>query len=309
MIKNILITGGAGFIGSHTADLLILNGYDVTVLDNLSTGSKLNVNKKAKFIFGDILNIDKNMSKFKDIDAVIHCAAQISVNKSIKQPTYDANINIIGSLKLLEVCRKLSVKKFVFASSCAVYGLQQRFVSESHIEKPENPYAIGKRSVEMYMDFYNRQYDIECASLRYANVYGPRQNYFGEAGVVTIFINQLLRNNKPAIFGDGNQTRDFIYVEDVALANLLTLKKKTLDKLNIGTGKETTINNLLSKIKLLLGKEKINPVYKAVRNAEVRFSSLSIKLAKKELDWKPATELTDGLKKTIEWSKIQNKTL
>lgn len=303
MSKSILVTGGAGFIGSHTVDLLISKGYHVTVLDNLSTGRKENINKKAKFVFLDIQDVDKHLNKFKNIDAVIHCAAQISVTDSVKDPLNDAQINIIGSLKLLEMCRKLGIKKFVFASSCAIYGLSPPLpVSENHIELPEIPYAISKRSVEMYTNFYNETHDIDCVSLRYANVYGPMQNYLGEAGVVTVFINELLKNQNPTIFGDGRQTRDFVYVEDVATANLKALQKKTSSKMfNIGTGTQITIKKLLSKIKTLMKKEKIVPIYGKERKGEVRFSSLDIRLAKKELGWEPKINIEEGLKKTIDW--------
>lgn len=306
MIK-VLATGGAGFIGSHTVDLLISKGHKVIVLDNLSTGNKENINKKAKFIFADILNVDKYLKKLRGTDFVIHCAAQISVNNSIKNPINDAKINIIGSLKLLEMCRKLGIKKFVFASSCAVYGLNPPLpASEKNSAIPQNPYAVSKRSVENYMKFYNKTYGIDCISLRYSNAYGPRQNYLSEAGVVTIFINKLLRNQKPTIFGGGKQTRDFVYVDDVAVANVKAIEGKNCSKeINIGTGTQTSINELLSNIKFLINKNKIKPIYKGSKKGEVRFSSLNIELAKKELGWKPKVSLQDGLKRTIEWFKTQ----
>lgn len=304
MAKNILVTGGAGFIGSHTADLLIGKGYKATVLDNLSTGKRENINKKAKFIFGDLADADKNIKKFKNIDAVIHCAAQISVAKSVENPVDDALNNVLGALKILEMCRKLKIKKFVFASTGgAIYGNAKKLpISENQAEAPESPYAVSKRAVEMYMDFYRKTYGIDCISLRYANVYGPRQDYLGEAGVIAIFINKLLRNQTPIINGDGRQTRDFVYVEDVAEANLKALEKKTLSKkINIGTGVQTSINGLLSKIKKIMGKENIKPIHGEGKKGEVRFSSLDIKLAKKELGWEPKVNIEDGLSRTIEW--------
>ena len=302
MDKNILVTGGAGFIGSHTVDLLISKGYKVTVLDNLSTGKKQNINWKAKFVHGDILNVDKGLSRFRNIDAIVHCAAQISVTHSVKHPINDANTNILGSLKLLEMCRKLNIKKFVFASSCAVYGLNPPLPADENLTNPENPYAASKRSAEMYMDVYQETYGIDCISLRYANVYGPRQNYLGEAGVVTVFINQLLRNKSLTIFGDGKQTRDFVYVGDVAAANLKALIRNTKSKaFNIGTGTQTTINQLFFNLKKLTEKENIKPFYEKERQGEVRLSSLDIGLARKELGWKPEVRLGDGLKKTVEW--------
>lgn len=302
MSKNILVTGGAGFIGSHTVDLLVLRGHNVTVLDNLSTGKQKNVNKKAKFILMDVLNIDA--SKLRDIDAVLHCAAQISVGDSLKDPVNDANINIIGSLRVLEICRKFDIKKFVFASSAGVYGNNLKSmlpISEGHNEKLGNPYAIAKRSAEKYMEFYRKMYGIDCLSLRYSNVYGPRQNYLGEAGVVTIFINGLLRNQRPVIFGDGKQTRDFVYVEDVANCNLRALNQKTsFNEINAGTANELSVNGLLSAIERLMGK-KIKPIHREKRKGEVRFSSLNADLAKKELGWRAKTGIEEGLKKTIDW--------
>ena len=304
MGKNILVTGGDGFIGSHIVDLLISKGYNVDILDNLSTGKRKNINKKAKFIVGDILSIDKNIKKYKNIDATIHCAAQISVIKSVENPLNDAVNNVIGTLKILEMCKKLKIKKFIFASTGgAIYGDVKKLpISEKQVEAPESPYAVSKMAVEMYMDFYRKAYGIDCISLRYANVYGPRQDHLGEAGVVAIFINKLLRNQIPIINGDGNQTRDFVYVEDVAEANLRALEKRTHSKkINIGTGTQTSVNNLLSKIKKIMGKERTKPTHVKEKKGEVRFSSLDIKLAKKELGWEPKISLDVGLEKTITW--------
>ena len=304
MSKRILVTGGAGFIGSPTVDLLVSKGYNVTVLDNLSTGSRRNINKKAKFIHDDILNISKYAGKLKGVSAVMHCAAQISVNDSLKNPSNDANINILGSLRLLEFCRKLDIKKFVFSSSAAVYGNippNKLPVKESQNKNPESPYAISKRAVEMYIGFYSKTSGLDCTSLRYSNVYGPRQTYHGEAGVVTVFINGLLKEKKPVGFGDGKQTRDFVYVGDVAIANLKALNKKaSFKKINISTATQISINDLLLTIVGLLGKG-TKPDYKAERKGEIKFSSLSTGVAKKELGWKPVVSLEEGLRKTIRW--------
>jgi len=304
MSKRILVTGGAGFIGSHTVDLLVSNGYNVTVLDNLSTGSRRNINKKAKFIHDDILNISKYAGKLKGVSAVMHCAAQISVNDSLKNPPNDANINILGSLRLLEFCRKLDIKKFVFSGSAAVYGNippNKLPVKESQNKNPESPYAISKRAVEMYMGFYSKTSGLDCTSLRYSNVYGPRQTYRAGAGVVTAFIHELLNNKKLVVFGDGNQTRDFVYVEDVAIANLKALNKEaSFKKINISTATQISINDLLLKIGKLLGND-VKPNYKAERKGEIKFSSLDKGLAKKELSWEPVVSLEEGLRRTIGW--------
>ena len=304
MAKNILVTGGVGFIGSHTVDLLISKGYNVNTLDDLSTGKKENINKKSKFIFSSIFNADKNIKKFRNIDAIVHCAAQISVSKSVREPINDARTNIIGTLKLLEICRQIGIRKFVFASTGgAIYGsAPKKFpVSENHTESPESPYAVSKKSIELYLNFYRKTYDIDCISLRYANVYGPRQDYLGEAGVIAIFINKLLRSQRPTIFGDGNQTRDFVYVKDVAAANLKALERNTKSKvINIGTGTQTNINKLLNLITKLVGKN-IKPIYEKPRQGDVKRSSINISLARKELGWKPSISLEDGLRRTIEW--------
>ena len=307
MAKTILVTGGAGFIGSHTVDLLISKGYHVIVVDNISTGAKHNLNKKAKFILTDIRKINKHLKKLKNVDAVLHFASQISVTNSIRDPANDLSINAEGSINLLDMCKDLGIGKFVFASSCAVYGLSPHLpVGESNNVNPQNPYAISKRAVEMYMDFYSQAYGINCTSLRYANVYGPRQSYLGEAGVVTVFINNILRNQKPVIFGDGHQTRDFVYVADVAEANLKVLEQNKMPKaVNIGTNTQITINSLLEKLTVLMNKHNIEPLHKKARKGEVRFSSLDIKLANNELGWKPKKNLDEGLKETIGWFKLK----
>ena len=310
MSKNILVTGGAGFIGSNTVDLLVSKGYNVTVIDNLSTGKRENINKKAKFIFSDILDVGNYINKIKNIEGVIHCAAQISVVKSVEDPANDAMTNVIGTLRLLEACRTNNIKKFVFASTGgAIYGSAPKTfpIKENQIESPESPYAVSKKSVEIYLDFYRRTYGMDCISLRYSNVYGPRQDHLGEAGVIAIFISRLLKNQNPFIFGDGSQTRDFVYVEDVAMANLKALGKKTaFKKINIGTGKQTNINNLLLKIKSIIHKENIKTIYRKARKGEVMFSSLDIALVGKELGWKPKTSLDKGLRSTFEWFRMQN---
>ncbi len=306
MYKRILVTGGAGFIGSSIVDLLIANGYGVIVLDNLSAGKRENINKKAKFIFGDVLDIEKFHSKLRNVDAVLHCAAQISVAYSLRNPAEDATTNVIGALRVLEMCRKHGIKKFVFSSTGgAMYGHLPKSrlpASEKIIEVPESPYGIAKRGVEMYMNFYSKVYGLDCVSLRYSNVYGPRQDCLGEAGVIAIFLNKLLRGERPVIFGDGSQTRDFVYVHDVAEANMKALAMRVnAGRINIGTSAQTSINSLLSKIRKILGKESIRPIYGKERKNEIRFSSLGIRLAKKELKWSPKVRLEDGLRKTADW--------
>ncbi len=309
MTSSILVTGGAGFIGSATVDIFVSEGFKVKIIDNLSSGTRKNINKKAGFINLDITKINQSIiKKLKGIDAVVHSAAQISMPKSLSDVASDAKTNIIGSIKVLELCRKLKIKKIVFSSSCAVYGDAKKLpIKEGNDLKALNPYAISKKTVENYLDFYNEYFGMECESLRYANVYGPRQNFFGEAGVVTIFINKLLQNQNPTIFGDGMQTRDFIFVEDVARANVLALKKKSVNgKLNIGTGTRISINSLAGKLQDMMGKKSLKPKHEKPREREIRHISLDITLAKRELGWKPRVEIEEGLNRTIEWFSSTN---
>ena len=224
---KILVTGGAGFIASQIADAFIDEGNDVFILDNLSTGFEKNVNPKATFIKKDIG--DKSLSELfekEKFDVVNHHAAQMDVRRSVADPAFDANTNILGTINLLQNCIKTGVKKFMFASTGgAVYGEQEYYpADEKHPTSPLSPYGISKLAVEKYLFFYNAQYKLNYTILRYANIYGPRQNPFGEAGVVAIFSTKLLKNEQPVINGSGKQTRDYVFVGDVVKANLITLK-------------------------------------------------------------------------------------
>ncbi|OGU29830.1 MAG: UDP-glucose 4-epimerase, partial [Ignavibacteria bacterium GWA2_35_9] len=234
---KILVTGGAGFIASHITDAFINEGHSVTVIDNLSTGFEKNVNPKAKFINADIgdTNLLQLFEKEK-FDVVNHHAAQMDVRKSVADPAFDANTNIIGTINLLQCCIKTNVKKFMFASTGgAVYGEQNYFpADENHPTSPCSPYGISKLAVEKYLFFYKFQYNFNYTVLRYANIYGPRQNSKGEAGVVAIFTTKLLANEQPVINGTGKQTRDYVYVGDVVKANLTTLKDDVCDIYNVG---------------------------------------------------------------------------
>jgi len=224
---KILVTGGAGFIASQIADAFINEGHDVYILDNLSTGFEKNINPKAKFINADItsLSIFEIFSKEK-FDVVNHHAAQIDVRKSVADPIFDANTNILGTINLLQACTKTGVKKFMFASTGgAVYGEQEYFpADENHPTNPVSPYGITKLTIEKYLYFYKNEYGLNYTILRYANVYGPRQNPFGEAGVVAIFASKLLKNENPVINGEGKQTRDYVFVEDVVLKQASVLQ-------------------------------------------------------------------------------------
>ncbi len=252
---KVLITGGAGFIGSHIADLLIEAGHDLVIIDDLSSGKEENIHPKATFYPVSIL--DKTLPdifKRERIDVVIHHAAQISVRESVKDPLHDMEISIKGSLVLLEQCSTCTIKKFIFASTgSALYGEQDYFpADENHPTRPLSPYAIAKLSTEKYLYFYHNTHKLPYVTLRYANVYGPRQDPHGEAGVVAIFTQRMLQGKQPTVNGDGNQTRDFVYVHDIARANLLALESAFIGELNIATGIETSINTIFREIRNLL---------------------------------------------------------
>jgi UDP-glucose 4-epimerase len=302
---KILITGGAGFIGSHIADLLIEEGHDIVILDNLSNGKEENVNPKAIFYHLNIL--DKKLAdifKNEKIEVVIHHAAQISVRDSVKDPIHDMETNIRGSLLLLEHCvkYKYNIKKFIFASTGgALYGEQEYSpADENHPTRPLSPYAVAKLSTEKYLFFYHNTYNLPYISLRYANVYGPRQDPYGEAGVVAIFTQQILQGKQPVINGDGKQTRDFIHVYDVAKANLLALKHEVIGEINISTGIETSINQIFYEIKKLTSSNS-SEIHGPPMPGEQLRSVLSFKKAKRVLGWEPSTPLTEGLKNTVKF--------
>jgi UDP-glucose 4-epimerase len=302
---KILVTGGAGFIGSQISDAYIEKGHDVVIVDNLSTGKKQNINPKANFINIDITdNSILNIFEEENFDVVNHHAAQIDVRKSVADPVNDANVNIIGTINLLESSVKTSVQKFIFASTGgAVYGEQDYFpADENHPLNPVSPYGITKLSVEKYLHFYKTEYDFNYSVLRYANVYGPRQNPFGEAGVVAIFTNKLIKREQPVINGDGKQTRDYIFVGDVVKANLLILEHKTSGYYNLGTGIETNVSELFTKLNTLTGnkaKEKHGPPAKG----EQLRSVITSEKFYKDFKWKPSMLLDEGLRITLDYYK------
>lgn len=300
---KVLITGGSGFIGSHIVDKFLDNDCEVVVLDNLSTGNLRNLkNKNIEFTNKNICDNDLNL---EDMDIVIHHAAQINVRTSVEKPVYDGNMNILGTLNILEKMRKYDVKKIIFASSGgAVYGEPQYIpVDEKHPVSPMSPYGLSKYCGEEYIKLYNRLYGIEYAILRYSNVFGERQDPRGEAGVISIFIDKMINNQRPTIFGDGNQTRDFVYVGDVANANLMALNWKN-EIVNIGTGKEISINELFNVIADELNYND-KPIYDKPREGEVYRIALNINKAE-ELGWKPSVDLKEGIKRTVEWMKSLN---
>jgi UDP-glucose 4-epimerase len=273
----------------------------VTIIDNLSTGVESNINKKAKFYKVDIRStiIDKIFEKTKP-DVLCHHAAQIDVRKSTDDPIFDAEVNIIGCLNLLNACVWHKVKKVIFASTGgAIYGEQDYFpADEKHPANPLCPYGVTKLTTEKYLHFYRETYGLNFVSLRYANVYGPRQNPFGEAGVVAIFTERLLAGKKAVINGNGKQTRDFVFVEDVVESNLLALKYQKSDIFNIGTGTETDINTIFRLLKKLTG-SKQKEIHAPPKPAEQQRSVLDFSRARKLLKWKPRNTLQQGMAKTV----------
>ncbi|MBA2124401.1 UDP-glucose 4-epimerase [bacterium Unc6] len=302
---RIIVTGGAGFIGSWVAQKFIEEGHSVSIIDNLSQGKKSNIPRGARFYKIDIQDdLEKVFEKEKP-DIVSHHAAQIDVRKSICNPRFDAGINIIGTLNLLENSIKCSVRKFIFASSGGVmYG--EADIIPAPETSPINifsPYGVSKRSAELYLLYYKNIYCLNYIALRYGNVYGPRQDPHGEAGVVAIFIQKMLEGKVPTIFGDGRQTRDYVYVEDVVKANILALKYSGRHSIfNIGTGKGTSVNWLYKNLSHIIGFNK-KPDYKKPRKGELQKSTLDAHLAIKELGWSSSVELEQGLKKTVEYFK------
>lgn len=300
-----IVTGGAGFIGSHLVDKLLEQGYKVAIIDNLSTGRKENINPKA-----DFYNINIQDSKVSNIfnkvkpDIVFHYAAQIDVRKSVDDPIESAKTNILGSLNIIENCRNFGVKKIIFASSGgAVYGEAKIIPTpENYPTQPVSPYGIEKLIFEHYLGFYKKEYGLDYLILRFANVYGSRQNSRGEAGVIAIFCDKMINGGESLINGDGKQTRDFVFIEDIIRVNVLGVQKNKNGIFNIGTGVETDINDIFRKLKGLFNLE-IKEIHAPEKQGEQKRSCLDSKKAKVELGWQPKYSLNKGLKKTLEWFK------
>ena len=300
---NILVTGGAGFIGSNIVDAYVLEGHDVVVVDDLSTGRMENVNPKAAFYKLDIQSpgLEKVFREHK-IDAINHHAAQMDVRKSVADPKFDASVNVIGMLNTLELGLRHGVRKVIFSSTGgAIYGEQDYFpADEEHPLRPMSPYGITKLATEKYLFYYQTVHGIQHVILRYANIYGPRQNPLGEAGVVAIFADKMLKGEEPTINGDGKQTRDYVYVGDVVRANVLALAHRTSDIFNIGTGVENDVNELFRIVRKYAGstcEENHGPA----KIGEQLRSVIDYSKAKKILRWEPTVTLDEGLKRTVEF--------
>lgn len=306
---RILVTGGAGFIGSHIVDALIDRGHRVTVLDDLSSGQETNLNRRAKFIKGDVANQKKLESVFKRVqpEAIFHLAAQINVRASVENPTLDAECNILGSLRLIDMAAKAGVKKFIFSSTGgAMFGDHAAYpVDEDTVATPLSPYGLAKATIEKYLDFYHRERGLSFIALRYGNVYGPRQNPHGEAGVIAIFTSLMLDGQAPIINGDGGQTRDYVYVGDVVKANLAALDS-AIDAavLHIGTGKETSVNDIFRLVNWQFGKA-FEAMYGPAKGGEVQRSALDARRAEALLGWKPTVDISEGITATVTWFKAR----
>jgi UDP-glucose 4-epimerase len=306
---NILVTGGAGFIGSHIADACIKEGHAVTIIDDLSMGKMENVNPKATFVNMDIRSkeIPQLFEKGK-FQTVIHLAAQMDVRKSVDDPQFDASVNILGSVNLLEQSKRTGVKKFVFASTGgAIYGEQEYFpADEKHPLHPISPYGISKASIEKYLYYYKEVFGLQYVSLRFGNVYGPRQNPHGEAGVIAIFTSKMLAGEQPVINGDGKQTRDYVYVGDVVNANLFAITYEHSGIFNVGTGIETNVNQLFSILKEVTG-SKCEEIHAPAKKGEQLRSVLNTTLLREKGNWKPRMELKEGLRQTVEFFRNKKK--
>lgn len=312
---KILITGGAGFIGSNVADAYVLAGHEVVVLDDLSSGRQENVNPRAKFIRADVRSLEARAAIVREApDVINHHAAQISVPASVEDPIKDAQINVIGFLNVLEASRACKVKKIIFISSGgAIYGEAEEFpTTENYRPRPLSPYAVTKAVSEQYLAFYNHQYGLDYTVLRYANVYGPRQIAHGEAGVVAIFMDRLLEKKPCTLYHFPEEprgmTRDYAFVEDVARANVLALEGGSGGAFNIGTGVATHTLDLFNAIFLAIADAKPDtplslktPGRGLARPGDIKQSCLDAAKAKKILGWAPAIGLKEGIAKTLEW--------
>ena len=300
---KILVTGGAGFIGSHVADALVDAGHEVHVLDDLSSGREANVPQSATFHRMDIRSDEAAaLVRAERYDVLVHHAAQMDVRRSVADPRFDADVNVVGFLNLMEGGRDAGLRKVVFASTGgAIYG-EPDFVpqDETHSLRPLSPYGVTKLCTERYLYYYEQEHNIPYVALRYANVYGPRQNPHGEAGVVAIFTQRMLDKRQPVIYGDGKQTRDYVYVGDVVQANIRALDYGKSGIFNVGTAVETSVNDLFRAIRKQID-ELVEEVHEEGRPGEQRRSVLDYGYSRRELGWEPTVDLEEGLARTIDW--------
>jgi len=305
---RILVTGGAGFIGSHVADSFIIAGHEVVVVDNLSTGKREFAHPAAQFIQADITDKAHIQSIIHEVkpEIIDHHAAHIQVGNSVKDPQFDAENNIVGLLHMMEAAKEVGVKKIIMASTGgAMYGDKPLPLDETMKEEPVSPYGVSKKSGELYLNYYHQQYGIPYIALRYANVYGPRQNPHGESGVVAIFAEMLMRGKQPVVNGDGSHTRDYVFVTDVAKANLAALSTVFVGPINIGTGQETSTLQVYEKIAAALGSN-LPVIYAPERPGEQVASALSYQKAKEVLGWEPTVFFDQGVAQVAQWYQQQS---
>ena len=303
---RILVTGGAGFIGSNTVDALVrADAGEVSVLDDLSAGKRVQINPKAQFHQADLRNADAVARIVATVkpEVIYHFAAQMDVRRSVADPAFDAQVNVVGFLNLIEAGRRNGLRRVIFSSTGgAIYGEQDTFpCDEDHPRRPVSPYGVAKLATEAYLFFYRMQYGIDYLALRYANVYGPRQDPHGEAGVVAIFCGRILDAEPVTIFGDGKQTRDYVYVGDVVRANVAAIDAKATGlAINIGTGVETDVNTLYRELAEVAGEAR-PPRYEAARPGEQSRSVISPARAHEALGWRSQVALADGLAETFRY--------
>ncbi len=302
-MKKVLVTGGAGFIGSHVADALVSRGHEVHILDDLSSGRRENVPGGAELHVMDVRSPDVyRLFESRRFDVLVHHAAQMDVRRSVADPSFDADVNIRGLLNLMEAGRANGLSKVVFASTGgAIYGEPDTVPQdESHVLQPMSPYGIAKLASEKYLHYYFSEFGIPYVALRYGNVYGPRQNPHGEAGVVAIFTTRLLSGLHPVINGDGQQTRDYVFVGDVVSANLAALEVSGCEVVNVGTAVETSVNTLFRILRDLIAPD-VPETHGPAKPGEQKRSVLSFGRAARVLGWQPTVDVETGLARTVEW--------
>ena len=303
---RILVTGGAGFIGSNLSDRLLAEGHEVAILDDLSTGRRDQVPAGARFYESDLDDAaatERCVEEFRP-EVVSHHAAQIDVRRSVDDPVRDARTNILGSLALLQSCTRHGVRKLIYASTGgALYGEGRDLpATEEHPVNPEAPYGASKHAVEHYLYLWKQLHGLDWTVLRYPNVYGPRQSPHGEAGVNAIFIGLMLAGQRPRVFGTGDQVRDYLYVGDVVDANVRALSQAGGEILNLGTGIPTSVNDLVREINRILGTQ-FEPISEPARPGEVQRIYLDATRAGRLLEWRPQVGLAEGLRRTVEWAR------
>ena len=303
---KILVAGGAGFIGSHVVDALIEGGHDVAIVDNLSSGKRENINEGARFHEVDICGEElRGVFEVERPEAIFHLAAQMDVTRSVAEPEFDARVNVLGLIRLLELCTEFGVKRIVFSSTGgAIYGTAKEYpATESTRPEPMSPYAVSKFAGEEYIKMYGRVHGLTWVVLRYTNVFGPRQAPHGECGVCAVLTDLMLRGKQPTLYGFGEPIRDYVYVGDVARANVLALTGGENDTFNICSGTPTTVNQIFSTLKAIIGFEQ-EPIRKPLRAGEVERSLASYEKAARVLGWKPAVNLEQGLRVLLETNRV-----